>query len=455
MISNQSINNKMKVQKTARQMAESISALGRLHHLVPKSGFIANVLTLTIGTVLAQAIRILATPIITRLYTPEHFGAFALFNSVTVIVAVIACLRYEQAIVLPRKDEQAANVLALSLLIVVGMTLITTLVMSFGRVNIARGLGRAELAFWLCFIPFGVLFRGVYLAFAYWSTRKRAFGRLAISRMSRSLGAVSVQIAVVPMIGANVGGLIVGNLLGSAVASVILGAWIWGDGVLELVRNVNKTGIKTVATKYRRFPYYSSWTELLHTFSQSMTIWLLAYFFTPVAVGCYSLTNRVLRLPIDFIAGSVRQVYFQKASELHSQGKSMKMLFIKSSLSLLAVGIVPFSILSLFGKALFAQIFGTDWSTAGNYVQIMSPWLFSAFINAPAKRSFDICQKQNMLLTYRLLFTISVGLAIVSGYYLLGSAEKTLLLLSFTGIIYNVCVIGHGYYLVHQTDEKQ
>ena len=83
MASDQLTDSKTEVQKSAVHMEGSITVRKRLRHLVPKGGFVANVLTLTTGSVLAQAIGVLATPAITRLYTPEHFGAFALFNSVT------------------------------------------------------------------------------------------------------------------------------------------------------------------------------------------------------------------------------------------------------------------------------------------------------------------------------------------------------------------------------------
>ena len=50
-----------------------------------KSEFTRNVLTLMTGTTIAQAIPIAINPILTRLYTPEDFGVFALFIAITSI----------------------------------------------------------------------------------------------------------------------------------------------------------------------------------------------------------------------------------------------------------------------------------------------------------------------------------------------------------------------------------
>ena len=52
------------------------------------------------GTTIAQAIPIAISPILTRIYTPEDFGIFALYLSILGLVAVIVTGRYEVAIVL-------------------------------------------------------------------------------------------------------------------------------------------------------------------------------------------------------------------------------------------------------------------------------------------------------------------------------------------------------------------
>jgi len=82
------------------------------------SSFAGDVLKLVTGTTIAQIITIVASPILTRLYGPEAFGFFALFTSITSIIGVIACIRYELAIMLPKSDEEAANLLGLCFLCV-------------------------------------------------------------------------------------------------------------------------------------------------------------------------------------------------------------------------------------------------------------------------------------------------------------------------------------------------
>ena len=65
--------------------------------------FADNVLTLTGGATIALLITLLASPITSRIFGPQEFGLAALFRSPATMLGAIACLRYEMAIVLPKK----------------------------------------------------------------------------------------------------------------------------------------------------------------------------------------------------------------------------------------------------------------------------------------------------------------------------------------------------------------
>jgi lipopolysaccharide exporter len=79
--------------------------------------FLINVIKLMGGSVIAQILGIIAAPIITRIYGPASYGISTLFASITSIIGVVACLRYEMSIMLPEKDEDAASMLVTSFLL--------------------------------------------------------------------------------------------------------------------------------------------------------------------------------------------------------------------------------------------------------------------------------------------------------------------------------------------------
>ena len=95
-----------------------------LNRFKPKSEFNRNILTLMTGTTIAQAIPIAISPILTRIYTPEDFGIFAIFLAITLIIGSIANGRYELAIMIPKKDEDAINIFALGFIITTFISLL-------------------------------------------------------------------------------------------------------------------------------------------------------------------------------------------------------------------------------------------------------------------------------------------------------------------------------------------
>ena len=150
-----------------------------INKLKPKSEFNRNVLTLMTGTTIAQAIPIAISPILTRIYTPEDFGMFALYMSIASIIAIVATGRYELAIMLPKKDEDAINIVALSIIISFFVSFISLLIVFIFNTQITNILGNPEISIWLYFIPLTVLLTGIYQSFNYWSNRKKQYKRLA------------------------------------------------------------------------------------------------------------------------------------------------------------------------------------------------------------------------------------------------------------------------------------
>jgi lipopolysaccharide exporter len=160
------------------------------------SSFATDVLKLVTGTTLAQVITVLAAPVISRLYGPEAFGFLTLFTSITSIIGVIACMRYELAIMLPKTDEEAANRLGLSLLCVTVITGLTVPALYFGGDALLSLLKAPGLAPYFILVPVFVFISGVFLALNYWNSRTRHFGRLAVARVTNSLAITGTQLEV-------------------------------------------------------------------------------------------------------------------------------------------------------------------------------------------------------------------------------------------------------------------
>src|SRR5665811_1102024 len=81
-----------------------------LFQSLKRSELLKNTSILVSGTAIAQLIPILIQQILRRHYSADIFGAYAVYLSLVGMLAIISSFKYELAIILPRKDKEAANV---------------------------------------------------------------------------------------------------------------------------------------------------------------------------------------------------------------------------------------------------------------------------------------------------------------------------------------------------------
>ena len=382
--------------------------LKQLKCLRPKSQFVRSVSVLMGGTASAQLLMVLAAPFLTRLYKPEDFGVLAVYAGLLALLAVIASLRYQLAIPLPACDQEAANIVVLCLMCLVGTTLLSVLLVFFAGVQLANALGVPGLASSLWLLPVGVLFLGTYQVFSYWAVRSKDYKRIAAARIKQSIITLVVQLA--------------GFKLG-AVALVAGQAGGQGMGSYTLAKTaLTRTEFKrwqgkavfAVARRYRHFPYFSTWEGFFNTAGVQLPPILFALLFNAGAAGLYALAHRVLAMPISIIGDAVGKVFFSNAAEAYRAGTLGPLVTrVHNKLALLAMP--PALILIVAGPKLFGVMFGEQWQQAGEFARWMAPWLYLVFITSPLSTLFAIMEKQRAGFLFQVLLVTLRVVAILAG----------------------------------------
>jgi len=328
------------------------------------------------GTTIAQAIPIAISPILTRLYTPEDFGVFALFMAITSIFGSIANARYELAIMLPRKDEDAINILAVGFIINVGLSLFLFFIIFVFHDNILNLLNNKKISPWLYLVPISVFLMGCFNLLNYFNNRKKLYKDLAKANIYKSIVSAIVQLSF-GFFKAGATGLISGQIFSQIISNTKL---LLNIKKLNLFNKINKLKLIALAKKYKDFPKFSMLAALLNTLSTHLTNILISSFFGIATLGYYSLVQRVLGIPSVLIGSSISQVFFQEAmQEKRQTGKVIKS-FNNTVKKLLIIGIPLFGFLFFLIEDLFAFVFGENWRIAGVYAQIVIPFLFVNFI---------------------------------------------------------------------------
>jgi O-antigen/teichoic acid export membrane protein len=372
----------------------------------PKSEFSKNVLTLMTGSTIAQAIPVLISPILTRIYTPEEFGVFALYMSIIPILAIISTGKYELAIMIPKKDSYAINLVALSLLLTVLFSIIFMLLIVVFNTEFTNLLNNKDISKWLYIVPISVLFVGTYQVLRYWNNRNKKYKNIAYSTISQS-GTTATSNILLGINNMQTSGLIISSLLGQIIAVFILLKVSLKDNILL---KVNKLRMIAIGKKYKKFPLYFTFSAGINSLASSLIIIALAISFDPLLAGSYFLVVRAIRTPISIISNAIGNVFFEKVSK--SRGDCSK-LYIKTSMILFLIGIIPTILIFLYSSELFILIFGEQWETAGRFAEVLVIMFFISFFTIPVSQLSFLEQKAR----YNILWQITLIIGTLIGWY--------------------------------------
>lgn len=405
--------------------------------------FLKNVATLFSGSFIGQLIPFAATPFLTRIFSEESFGVYFIYASILMVLAVLSTLKYELACILPEKDSDAVNLLALSLSAALVVSLFSALFIYLFFDTIIVFLGDDKIGAWLYFIPVSVLLIGFFQSFSYWQNRHKNFKTISYAKVAKSGTAVTVQLS------GGAGGFekfgLIPGLIGGQLFSL---AYIFFISLKKLQNLFSQISIKRMlqlAVVYKNIPLFNTMISLLNTFSNQLPVFLLTRFFGLSSAAFYGLANRIIGAPTGMIGQSVGQVFYQKASDIYNK-KSGFYKFVKNTyIKLFQVALPLFTLLAGI-SFFFGYIFGAEWTEAGIYSLILIPWLFVMFINSPITFIITILNRQSQMLIYDVLLLLFRAASLYFGYILFNSVYYSLAFFSLTGFIFNCILL---VYLLH------
>ncbi len=376
-----------------------------------KSDYVKNILRLFGGTSLAQIVPILISPLLTRLYSTEQFGYFATYVSVYTVLTVFSTGRYDQAIILSKNKREQNVLITICFVFLLIVSLSFEMFIVGFRPHIAGYIAWAEYSFLIYLIPLSTFLIGTIQLSNYVMIKEATFGRLSYIKISQTLlvsgitvlfGYLSVKT-----------GLVYGQLLGMLTISLILVYLYLADTEHKVVTDLKK--VKEVLLKYSNFPKYDIAANFLSVGTPQSIVLLTGAFFTSGVVGLYALTNRVLLAPIYFISRSIIDVFRERATRDYNDYGSCRGIYKKTFGLLIAVAIVPFTILFLFGEDLFSLIFGPEWKAAGTIATVLSPMYFLKFVSSPLSYVLYIAEKQKINLFFQLTLFSSIVVSLFVG----------------------------------------
>jgi lipopolysaccharide exporter len=418
----------------------SIRRVAKLRH----NGFAANVSVLVGGAALGQAITVMVSPILTRLYTPEDFGMFGLFTVFLGFSGVLVSLRLEAAIPKPTHDSEAALLTFLSILLAVPLSIFAgILLFALIRWEIL-GFGALPLAAVL-FAFLGILAVGVFSALRYWFIRVEEFRSLSRTTIWQHMARTIVMIGL-GFLGMKWLGLVSGDLVGRVTGLMRMSKQSW-PAISRDIHGLGWSAYRDVFLRYKDFPRFVLPSSLIDTIAVCLPLPILAYAYGAEVAGYFALTQRIISLPSGIIGKSVADAFHSRMGECAREG-SLDALeqFKKTTKYLLFIGLGPSLLIMALGPFLFPLFFGSSWLGAGKMAAVMGPWALAQFVVSPVSRAVFVFGGQMQKLIYDCTAAISAVLSLYGAWIMGLSYIWAIALLS----VVQFCAYGVYFALLHR-----
>jgi O-antigen/teichoic acid export membrane protein len=411
--------------------------LSKVIFRLKNSSFVRNFFIVMSGTAIAQIIGYALSPIISRLFTPADFGIFGSFNSLVSIVAAGITLEYTQAIIIQKDKRDSMYLFILSCLctLIIGLLCMIFCLISPSTIY---SLMKCSGVWIIIFLIIAIITAGINSALQAWCIWSKAFKQTASSQVIRSFSSNGTQLGL-GLIKGGAAGLIIANVIADILACINLFRVILPD-ILAYRKHINFNKLKKLAREYSDFPKYAATQNMITSLSSGLPVLMLTNYFGISIAGAYAFGVQILHAPMGLILRALRQVLLQKAGETHNRGGSLTSIYLKITIALFSLALLPSIILFIWAPQIFSFIFGTRWHMAGQFARYIILWMLFVFCNLPAVLFAQVIRIQQKILIYDLaMFAGRVSTLILGGLFL--TALNTIIIFSLLGAAMNLFLI--------------
>ncbi len=403
-----------------------------------KKKFVKNFLTLFSGSVAGQLILFAFIPVLTRLYPEELFGILFVFSSITNILKIIASLRFELSIVLPKTEKEAINLFVVAFVINLIINLFFFFLIFLFFDVITNFYKENNIGNWLYYVPLSSFFLGFFEILSYWNNRTENYKKISYGKITKSIVITGSQTSL-KYVSASGNGLIAGSITGQGFSAFFL----LFLSIKSLAQNFKYVSIKEsirLIKKYKDVPLFNTLLSGLNTLSNQIPFLLLGKYFGLEVVAFYGMAGKVIMTPTGLVAQSVGQIFYKTATDIKNNNGDLY-AFVKKTYSNLAKLIIIPVLLLFISAFFFENIFGKGWKDAGLYAAVMLPWISISFLNRPVAWIITILNKQKTVIIFDSILLILRFLSIYVSYKLLFSGFISVSIYSGVGFLFGIFML--------------
>ena len=397
-----------------------------------KSEFVENFSVLLSGNVGGQAIALLVYPLLTRMYTQECFGTFALFSSIVSILAILATGKYEEAIIITPTKKEALCVTGYAFRILCIFSFLLTLILLFFKHPIFSIFDIPEIERYWYLIPVLVFFSGILFILIDLANKDKMYKAISASNVSLNLSSSALKLGFGCIALPDNIGLILATVI-SYIPAIFSFCRIKHDFISGL--SMTWAEKKAAGKKYAEFPKYSMTRNLIYSFSTNIPFLMLIGVFGEAKLGLFALALTLGFRPINLITGSLYQVFYERIASKKNNNEKISYIIKNYWVKTTYLMAPMFILLYYFLPFLVSFIFGKEWAESSIYFRYLLPWIFFSLLLYPMLFLPAVFSKQSIALWLE-IGCLLVRLCVVCISIYFKDFDLGILLYSLTGCLF-------------------
>ena len=369
-------------------------------------------LKLTILFGAAQAVPLLLSPALARLYAPEQIGQWAIFGALVAVGASAASLRFDQVVLVAGSRRRALQAALIALIcagacaIVVGAALLTSI-----REAVVSAFGERAKN-WTGFLGFGVFLLAVALVASSWFLRNTRFVAVGMVRLGQAslvavLG-VAFGLAGVPQ------GLIVAQIGALMLTGATTGVMLSRD--IFTARAPGCRRLYALAKRYREFPLKGAPANLLSTLAIFLPLLLFARIFGDFENGQFALARQCLLAASGVLSVATGQAFMLASTECVRSKRPLRDLLLRQFIRQCIIAGVFLIATLLLAQPLFELFFGDRWAPAGTYAIWLAAPVAAALLVSPMSGLLLAVERVGANSAWQVGYAVSLALLALPSY---------------------------------------
>lgn len=389
-----------------------------------------SVAKISTGTIAGQIISVITLPIITRIYGAEILGLWALMNSITLIINSFSDLGLTNSLMIQSDAEIEKSYKVVSTISFI-ISIVTGIILTYFYDFFVEDIEFSKI-FFMCYLIL-VSFTAQQTQICYtWLNRDGNYNLLMKNPIIHHISYGILAITLGALGFKNYGYFI------SYVLAQIITLLNMKMALPKVLFTTKITDIKVVLSKSKRFLMFQTPTNILSIFQSQLPTFLIKTFWNTEILGYYSITVKVLKIPVTFLAKAIGRVFFQVTSKMKIEGKNVGEFVSRNLIKNMKIAIIPIVLLMSVGDIIIVVILGQDWMMAGELIRILSLQYYFMFIMGTVQGLSITLDKQHFAMIANLMQIIGYIIGAIIGKFVFNDIYIAMIIMSTLFILVQI-----------------